>query len=95
MANSSKMKAVVYQREGVLALEERPVPVLQKSTDAIVKVTMAAICSSDLHIKRGAVPRAKPDTILGHEIIGITDEMGNDVHGLKKGDRATVHYEPL
>ncbi len=93
MAKKSKMKAVVYQKEGVLALEERPVPVLQKSTDAIVKVSMAAICSSDLHIKRGAVPRAKPGTILGHEIIGVIDEIGSDVKGLKKGDRVTVNCE--
>lgn len=93
MAKKKSMKAVVYKKEGVLALEECPVPELQKSTDAIVKVTMAAICSSDLHIKRGAVPRAKAGTILGHEIIGIVDEVGADVHKLKKGDRVTVNCE--
>ncbi len=87
------MKAVVYQKDGVLGLEERPVPVIQKPTDAIVKVTMAAICSSDLHIKHGAVPRAKPGTILGHEIIGVIEETGSDVRGLKPGDRVTVNCE--
>ena len=87
------MKAVVYKGDGVLALEERPVPVIQKPTDAIVKVTMVAICSSDLHIKHGAVPRAKPGTVLGHEIIGVIEETGSDVRGLKPGDRVTVNCE--
>lgn len=87
------MRAVVYQEKGKVALEERPVPQLIKPTDAIVKVTLAAICSSDLHIKHGAVPRARPGTILGHEIVGIVQETGSEVHCLKKGDRVTVNCE--
>lgn len=87
------MKAVVYKEKGKLVLEERPIPQIQKSKDAIVKVTMAAICSSDLHIRRGAVPRAKLGIILGHEIIGVVQEVGHDVRNLKPGDRVTVNCE--
>lgn len=58
------MKAVVYKEKGVFSLEERPVPVLQEPGDAIVKVTLCSICSSDLHIRHGSVPRAVPGTIV-------------------------------
>ena len=62
------MRAVVYREKGVFALEERPVPKIQDPTDAVVRVTLASICSSDLHIKGGFVPRAVPGTIVGHEL---------------------------
>ena len=65
------MKAVVYQENGKIGMEERPVPKLQEESDALVKVTLTSICTSDLHIRNGAVPRAVPGTILGHEFIGI------------------------
>ena len=61
------MPAVVYQSVGHFALEERPQPVLQEDTDAIIRVTLAAICTSDLHIKHGNVTKAVPGTIVGHE----------------------------
>ena len=54
------MRALVYRGNGELALEDRPVPVLQDERDAIVEVTLTTICSSDIHIRRGAVPRAVP-----------------------------------
>ncbi len=87
------MKAVVYREKGELALEQRPVPQIMDPMDAIVKVKLAAICSSDLHIKHGAVPRAVPGTILGHEMVGIIEELGEAVHHLKIGDRVTVNCE--
>lgn len=87
------MKAVVYEKKGNLVLQERPVPQIEKPTDAVVKVTLAAICSSDLHIKHGAVPRAKEGTVLGHEIVGVVREVGEEVCHLKPGDRVTVNCE--
>ena len=87
------MKAVVYKRKGEVVLEDRPMPVLQKDTDVIVKVTLSSICSSDLHIKHGAVPRAKEDTVLGHEFVGIITEAGSAVKKFKVGDRVSVNVE--
>ena len=87
------MKAVVYKRKGEVVLEDRPMPVLQEDTDVIVKVTLSSICSSDLHIKHGAVPRAKEDTVLGHEFVGIITEAGSAVKKFKVGDRVSVNVE--
>ncbi len=87
------MKAVVYEGKGKLALEERPVPKLQEATDAIIRVTLTTICSSDIHIKHGAVPRAVPGTILGHEFVGVVEETGEAVRRFRKGDRVAVNVE--
>ena len=73
------MKALVHDGNGSIALEERPQPTPQLPTDAIVRVTRSTICTSDLHIMRGAVPRAVPDTVLGHEFVGVVEEVGADV----------------
>ena len=88
-----KMKAVVYRGIGELALEERPVPKLLLPGDAIVQVTLASICSSDIHIKHGAVPRAVPGTVLGHEFVGIVKETGSSVKKFHPGDRVAVNVE--
>lgn len=87
------MKAVVYEGVGNFRLEERPMPTLLDSRDAIVKVTLASICSSDIHIKHGAVPRAVPGTIVGHEFVAEVVEVGTDVKKFKSGDRVTVNVE--
>lgn len=87
------MKAVVYKGKGILALEERPVPRILDEKDAIVKVTLTTICSSDIHIKRGAVPKAVPGTILGHEFVGEVVETGSGVRKVKAGDRVSVNVE--
>lgn len=87
------MKAVVYKGNGKVALEDRPIPVIQEPTDVIVKVTLASICSSDLHIKHGTVPRAKENTILGHEFVGVITEAGEGVKKFKVGDRVSVNVE--
>ena len=73
------MKAVVYKENGKIEMEERPRPKIREETDAVIKVTLTTICSSDLHIKHGAVPRAVPGTILGHEFVGIVEEVGSAV----------------
>ena len=87
------MKAVVYKGHGEIALEERPKPELIEETDAIVKVTLTTICSSDIHIKHGAVPKAVPGTVLGHEFVGVVTEIGSGVKKVKPGDRVSVNVE--
>ena len=87
------MKAVVYKGNGIICLEERPLPEIQKDTDAIVKVTMTTICSSDIHIKRGAVPRAKENIVLGHEFVGEVIRIGKAVKRIRPGDRVAVNVE--
>ncbi|MBD9219167.1 alcohol dehydrogenase [Anaerotignum sp. MSJ-24] len=87
------MKAVVYKGHGTVELEDRPIPVIKDERDAIVKVTLSTICSSDLHIKHGTVPRAKENTVLGHEFVGEVIETGSAVKKFKKGDRVSVSVE--
>ena len=87
------MKAVVYKENGKIEMEERPRPKIREETDAVIKVTLTTICSSDLHIKHGAVPRAVPGTILGHEFVGIVEEVGSAVCKVKPGDRVAVNVE--
>lgn len=87
------MKALVYHGNGVIRLEERAVPQIQEETDVILRVTRAAICSSDLHIRNGAVPRAVPGIVLGHEFTGEVVEAGSGVKTLKAGDRTAGNCE--
>ncbi|MBQ7871100.1 MAG: alcohol dehydrogenase catalytic domain-containing protein [Oscillospiraceae bacterium] len=87
------MKAVVYQEKGRMALEERPRPQLLHEKDAIVRVTLSSICSSDLHIKHGAVEKAKPGTIVGHEFVGVVEEVGSAVTKLRPGQRVAASVE--
>lgn len=87
------MKAVVYKGNGQVVLEERSMPKIIDDRDAIVKVTLTTICSSDIHIKHGAVPRAVPGTILGHEFVGEVMEVGSAVRKVKPGDRVAVNVE--
>ena len=85
------MKALVCHAGGNICLEERPLPVLQAETDAIVEVTCSTICMSDLHIMHGAVPRALPDIVLGHEFVGKVVELGAAVKGLRIGDHVSAN----
>lgn len=87
------MKAYTYIEKGKFALIDKPRPHLQDSTDAIVRVTLGSICTSDLHIKHGSVPRAVPGITVGHEMVGIVEAVGADVQGIKPGDRVTVNVE--
>ena len=87
------MKAVVYQGKGRLLFEDRPMPRIQDPKDAIIRVTLTTICSSDIHIKRGAVPRAVPGTILGHEFVGVVEQTGEGVRRFFPGDRVAVNVE--
>ena len=87
------MLAYTYVEQGKFELREKEKPVLQDAKDAIVKVTLASICSSDLHIKAGCVPRAVPGITVGHEMVGIVASVGTEVTAVKPGDRVTVNVE--
>ena len=87
------MKAYTYIERGKFALTDKPKPVLLEPTDAIVRVTLGSICTSDLHIKHGSVPRAVPGITVGHEMVGVVEQIGEDVKGVKPGDRVTVNVE--
>lgn len=87
------MLAAVYHQGGKICLEERPLPVLQEDRDAIVRVTRSSICTSDLHIQNGSVPRARDGVILGHEFVGEIVETGSALISLKPGDRVAANCE--
>jgi len=87
------MLAYTYKEKGKFVLGEKEKPVLLDEQDAIVRVTLASICSSDIHIKHGAVPRAVPGITVGHEMVGIVEEVGSKVTKVKPGDRVTVNVE--
>jgi alcohol dehydrogenase len=84
------MKALVFRGANNKALEEKPKPIIQLPTDAIVKITRTTICGTDLHILKGDVPEVKDGTILGHEGVGIVEETGNAVIGFRKGDHVII-----
>lgn len=87
------MKAYTYINKGEFALIDKPKPTIIEPTDAIVRVTLGSICSSDLHIKHGSVPRTVPGITIGHEMVGIVEELGSEVKGVSVGDRVTVNVE--
>ena len=87
------MKAYTYIDKGRFELVDKPKPTIQEPTDAIVRVTISSICTSDLHIKHGSVPKAVPGITVGHEMVGIVEELGSEVQGFREGDRVTVNVE--
>lgn len=87
------MKAYTYLEKGKFALIEKQKPTITDPTDAIVRVTLGSICTSDLHIKHGSVPRAIPGITVGHEMVGIVEEVGKEVTAVGVGDRVTVNVE--
>lgn len=87
------MLAYTYIKHGHFGMLEKPMPVIKDSRDAIVRVTLGSICTSDLHIKHGSVPRAVPGITVGHEMVGIVEETGSDVTTVKKGMRVVVNVE--
>lgn len=70
---------------------EKPVPQIVSPKDAIVRVTLGSICTSDLHIKHGSVPRAVPGITVGHEMVGVVEKTGSAITNVKPGDRVTVN----
>ena len=87
------MMTYSYLSKGKFGLVEKPKPVIEQERDAVVKVTLASICASDIHIKHGSVPRAVEGITVGHEMVGIVEEVGPAVTHVKPGDRVTVNVE--
>ena len=87
------MLAYTYISHGKFELIDKPKPELQSPRDAIVRITLGSICISDLHIKHGSVPRAVPGITVGHEMVGVVEEVGYEVCSVKVGDRVTVNVE--
>lgn len=87
------MLAYTYLERGKFALLDKPKPVLLDPGDAVVRVTLASICTSDLHIKHGSVPRAVPGVTVGHEMVGVVEAVGPAVAAVKPGDRVAVNVE--
>ena len=84
------MKALVYAGSGKKSLDERSKPSIKEPSDAIVRIVKTTICGTDLHILKGDVPTCKPGTILGHEGVGVVEEVGNAVTAFKPGDRVLI-----
>ena len=87
------MKALTYIERGRFAVTEKPKPVVTDPRDAVVRVTLGSICTSDLHIKHGSVPRAVPGITVGHEMVGVVESVGAEVKTVRPGDRVTVNVE--
>ena len=87
------MKAYTYLGQGKAALLDKPEPQLQGPRDALVRVTLGSICTSDLHILHGSVPRAVPGITLGHEMVGVVEAVGSAVGSVRPGDRVAVNVE--
>jgi threonine dehydrogenase-like Zn-dependent dehydrogenase len=84
------MKAVVYHGVGDIRLDEVPEPKIKDPTDALVRLTASAICGTDLHFVRGTVSGMKSGTILGHEGVGIVEDVGKAVRNFRPGDRVVI-----
>jgi len=87
------MQAYTYINKGEFGFTEKAKPTLIDAHDAIVRVTLSSICTSDLHIKHGSVPRAVPGITVGHEMVGVVEEVDSAVTHVKPGDRVTVNVE--
>jgi len=84
------MKALVYHGSGKRSWEEKPKPTIQEATDAIVKIAKTTICGTDLHILKGDVATVTDGRILGHEGVGVVEEVGQGVSSFRKGDRVLI-----
>ncbi|MEU7755785.1 alcohol dehydrogenase catalytic domain-containing protein [Micromonospora sp. NPDC049171] len=84
------MKAVVWHGIGDIRVDDVPEPRIEAPTDAVVRITTAAICGTDLHFVRGTMPGMKPGKILGHEGVGVVEEVGPQIRNLKPGDRVVI-----
>lgn len=90
MADSDKMMAMVYHGPGKKSWESVPRPKIDKPTDAVIKLVKTTICGTDLHILKGDVPAVTDGRILGHEGVGVVEEVGNAVSNFKVGDRVLI-----
>src|SRR5690606_31494492 len=84
------MKAVVFHDIGDIRLDDVPEPKIQQDNDAVVRITASAICGTELHMIRGTLPGMQPGTVLGHEGVGVIEELGPNVRNLRVGDRVVI-----
>lgn len=87
------MKALTYMGKGRFAVTEKVKPVVINPADAVVRVTLGSICTSDLHIKHGSVPRSVPGVTVGHEMVGVVESVGDGVKTVRPGDRVAVNVK--
>ena len=87
------MKAYTYIEKGRFELIDKPKPQILDPKDALVRITMSSICTSDLHIKHGSVPKAVPGITVGHEMVGVVEQVGPQVTKVRPGDRVAVNVE--
>ena len=86
------MRAVTFQDVGRIELDDVPKPELQEPTDVLLKVTTTAICGSDLHVLHGRIPGMMPGGVLGHEFMGVVEQVGPEVKNFHEGDRALASF---
>jgi threonine dehydrogenase-like Zn-dependent dehydrogenase len=86
------MRAMVYRGPYKVRVEEKDVPAIEHPNDAIVRVGLAAVCGSDLHLYHGMMPDTRVGHTFGHEFIGVVEEVGPSVQNLKRGDRVMVPF---
>src|SRR4051812_42800436 len=84
------MKALVWHGVGDIRVDDVPDPRVEEPTDAVIRLTASAICGTDLHFVRGTMPGMRPGTILGHEGVGVVEEVGDEVRNFSPGDRVVV-----
>ena len=84
------MRAVVFHGVGDIRLDDVEEPKIQEPTDVIIRLTSSAICGTDLHMVRGTLAGMQPGTILGHEGVGVIEELGSNARNLNVGDRVVV-----
>lgn len=84
------MRAVVFHGVGDIRLDDVEEPKIQEPTDVIIRLTSSAICGTDLHMVRGTLAGMQPGTILGHEGVGVIEELGSNARNLNAGDRVVV-----
>lgn len=89
---NQNMKALTYHGSKDVRVETMPDPIIEAADDIILRVTATAICGSDLHLYRGKVPGMKDGDILGHEFMGIVEEVGTGVTKVQKGDRVVIPF---
>jgi alcohol dehydrogenase len=90
LATNTTMKALVYRGPGMRAWEDKPRPIIQHPGDAIVRITTSTICGTDLHILKGDLPAVTDGRILGHEGVGVVEQVGTGVSEFHIGDKVIV-----
>ena len=86
------MRAMVYRGPYKVRVEEKPDPRIEHPNDAVVRVTCAAICGSDLHLYHGMMPDTRVGHTFGHEFVGVVEQVGSSVRNLTVGDRVMVPF---